>query len=105
MDPLNDNELKRLLQAWQAPPAPASLRRRVLPKEIPLWRRVFSASFRVPVPIAGAAAIVIVLLLVYRKLPTPPDVQPRPVQAGVSLAGFQPVRRLEPILYPGGLVR
>ena len=102
MEPLNDDELKRLLQTWQAPQAPPSLSRRVLPRELPLWRRVFSASFRVPVPIAAAAALVIVVLLFYRKPATPADVQPQPVSPGVSLAGFQPVRRLEPILYTGG---
>ena len=102
MDPLNDDELKRLLQTWQAPQAPASLSRRVLHRDIPLWRHALSASFRVPVPVAVAAALVIVLLLVYRKPPSRSDVQQQPAQAGVSLAGFEPVRRLEPILITGG---
>jgi hypothetical protein len=105
MDPLNDDELKRLLQTWQAPQAPPSLSRRVLPTKIPLWRRVFSTSFRVPAPIAAAAAIVIVLLLIYRTPPARPDAPPVPSQRTTSLAEFQPVRRLEPILVTGGQSR
>jgi hypothetical protein len=99
MEPINDDELKRLLQSWQAPAAPPSLDRRVLPKDVPLWRWIFGTSFRVPVPVAVAAAVVIALLLIYRKPAAPPEV---PSQPTTSLAGFQPVRRLEPILYTGG---
>ena len=99
MDPLNDDELNRLLRTWNAPEAPLSLDRRVLAKDVPLWRRVFGASFRVPVPVAVAAAIVIVLLLIYRPTATPPNASSPTAN---SLAGFQPVIRLEPVLYIGG---
>ncbi len=99
MEPINDDELRRLLQSWQAPSAPRSLSRRVLPKGAPLWRRIFSKSFRVPVPVALAAAVVIVLLLIYRKPSVPAEVTPQP--AG-PLADFQPVHQLEPVLYIGG---
>jgi hypothetical protein len=99
MDPLNEDELKRLLQSWRAPATPRSLSERVLGREAPWWRRIFGASFRIPVPVAVAAAVVIALFLIYRKPPEPPDV---PSQPTTSLAGFQPVRRLDPILYIGG---
>jgi hypothetical protein len=101
MEPFNDDELKRLLQSWQAPTAPRSLSRRVLRKEMPLWLRIFSTSFRVPVPVAVAAAVVIVFLLIYRKPPAPPEVRSDPTTS-LAEAGFQPVRSIVPVYYSGG---
>jgi hypothetical protein len=101
MEPLNDDELKRLLQSWQAPSAPRSLSRRVLRNDEPLWRRIFSTSFRVPVPVAVAAAVVLVFLLIYRRPSAPPDVQPQPTTS-LAEAGFQPVRTIVPVYYSGG---
>src|SRR5690349_7108411 len=100
MDPLNDDELKRLLQSWQAPPTPTSLNRRVLPKDEPWWRRIFGRSFRVPVPVAVAAAVVLVLLLVYRKPWAPPEVPSQPTTS-IAESGFQPVRTIVPVYYSG----
>ena len=101
MEPLNDDELKKLLQCWQAPSAPRSLNRRVLPEEGLLWRRIFGMSFRVPVPAAVAAAVVIALLLIYRKPSAPTDVHSKPT-ASLAEAGFQPVRNIVPVYYSGG---
>jgi hypothetical protein len=101
MEPLNDDELKRLLQSWQAPTAPRSLSRRVLQKEVPLWLRIFSTSFRVPVPVVVAVAVVIVFLLIHRKPPAPPKAQSQPVTS-LAEVGFQPVRSIVPVYYSGG---
>jgi hypothetical protein len=65
-DPLDDEEIKNMLETWKAPAAPLSLDRRVVEiyrihMTAPLLRRVLSASIRVPLPLAAA---VIGLLLV-----------------------------------------
>lgn len=98
MEPLNDDELNRLLTRWEAPSAPASLHQRVFAHEPHGWRRLWTASFRIPVPVAVAAAILMVLWLSYpRPQEVPQTVQP----AEPTLAGFEPVAKLEPILYTG----
>jgi serine/threonine-protein kinase RIO1 len=103
MEPLNDDELNRLLTKWEAPSAPASLNRRVFAHEPRGWRRLWAASFRVPVPIAVAAAVLIALWLSYapRLQDSPALVQPGVQPAETTLAGFEPVAKLEPVLYSG----
>ena len=91
MEP-NDKELKELLQKWKAPAAPATLARRLFPRQ-PWWRWLMTGSVRVPVPV-GLAALAVVAGLLYWSRPAPP---PESVQEkSVSLADFQPVERLEP---------
>ena len=59
-DELTDPELDNLLKKWEAPPAPARLRTAVFPEESgPKWRRLWSASLRVPMPVAAALAILL----------------------------------------------
>ena len=58
-DELSDRELDALLSAWIAPPAPARLRTAVFPASKPWWRTLWSASFRVPVPVAFCLAIML----------------------------------------------
>jgi hypothetical protein len=99
MEPLNDDELKRLLKKWKAPAAPPSLSRRVLSHDSLGWRRFFKASFRVPVPAAITALCVLALWLLYSKSTEPP---PLPEPAATSLAEFRPVSKLEPVSYSGG---
>lgn len=57
-DELTDAELGRLLRKWEAPPAPARLRAALFPESAqPWWRRVWTASLRVPLPVAAAIAL------------------------------------------------
>jgi len=113
-DPERDDELHRLLERWSAPVVPDGLddrvlvayRRQVGARE-PWWSRLFTASVRVPLPVAVG---VLMLLIVTAALALRPAVPPPtagtsgpsdPVQAArhldvpvvsrTSLAGFQPV--------------
>jgi hypothetical protein len=59
-DELSDQELDAFLPAWKTPPAPARLRAAVFPEASkPWWRTLWSASFRVPVPVACCLAIML----------------------------------------------
>jgi hypothetical protein len=93
MQPLNDDELRGLLRLWHAPPAPPSLKNRVLatanPSPVRRYLRWFATgSIRVPVPV-GIGACVLLLLLAFQVLRTPKQ----PVG---SLSQFQPVTELRP---------
>lgn len=103
MEPLNDDELSRLLTKWEAPSAPGSLNQRVFAHEPRGFRRIWAASFRVPVPVAVAAAVLIAIWLSYAPRPqeTPAAVQPMVQPPERTLAGFEPVAKLEPTLYTG----
>ena|SRR5215831_1677188 len=98
MEPLDENELNRLLRRWEAPPAPSTLERKVLPVQTSWWSWLLRGTVRVPVPVALAAAL-LVGLWIYHSRPASP---PRTAQPGsVSLADFEPVRQLEPVLVKG----
>ncbi len=58
-DELSDRELDALLSSWIAPPAPAHLRAAVFPASKPWWLSLWSASFRVPVPVAFCLVIML----------------------------------------------
>ncbi len=114
LDPERDDELHRLLERWSAPVVPDGMDERVLAAYRrqtgggePWWSRLFTASVRVPLPVAVG---VLMLLIVTAALALrPPGVPPtagttgpsEPVQAArradmpvvsrTSLAGFQPV--------------
>jgi hypothetical protein len=113
LDPERDDELHRLLQRWSAPVVPEGMDERVLAAyrrqagREPWWSRLFTASVRVPVPVAVG---VLMLLIVTAMLALRPVAAPssagtagplEPVQAArhadvpvvsrTSLAGFQPV--------------
>ena len=99
MEPLDENELKQLLRQWEAPAAPATLKARVLPAKKPWWNWLVNGSFRVPVPVALAAALLLGLWI-YHSKPTPASHVPNPET--VSLSDFKPVKQLEPVLVSGG---
>lgn len=93
MQPLNDDELRRVLREWDAPAAPSILEQRVLgaatPSPVNRWLQwLATGSIRIPVPVGIAAVLVLVFLAVYALE------QPRPVR--VNLAEFQPVKELKP---------
>jgi len=113
-DPERDDELSRLLERWSAPLVPDGIDERMLAAYRlqtgagePWWSQLFTASVRVPLPVA---VVVLMLLIVTAALALRPvSPQPtagtsgasEPVQAArhgdvpvvsrTSLVGFQPV--------------
>jgi hypothetical protein len=99
MEPLDEKELNELLQKWQAPAAPASLKRKVLPQQGTSWSSwLWKGSIRVPVPVALAAAL-LVAVWIYAARPAPVRVAD---PSTVSLADFEPVQQLQPVVVSGG---
>ena len=113
-DPERDDELSRLLERWSAPVVPDGMDERVLTayrrqtgSREPWWSRLFTASVRVPLPVAVG---VLMLLIVTAALALRPDAAAPtagtagpsepvraarrgdvPVVSRTSLVGFQPV--------------
>jgi hypothetical protein len=113
-DPERDDELHRLLERWSAPVLPEGMDERMLVAYRgqvgagePWWSRLFTATVRVPLPVAvGVLMLLIVTAALALRPPTPPSTAgtsgpSEPVQAArhldvpvvsrTSLAGFQPV--------------
>jgi hypothetical protein len=107
------DDLDDALGAWAAPDVPPSLDRRVLAsfRELspaqPFWVRFFTATVRVPVPVAAAAVVLLLLSAAIVLKPQPSglpaasgvgsptraaDRAEAPVVTRTSLAGFQPTR-------------
>ncbi len=82
---MNDDELRSMLKAWQAPPAPAELRRRVFAARPFSWRWLFAGEIRVPIPLAVAFACL--LLFVAYRVAQPP---------AASLSDFRQVQQFQP---------
>ena len=67
MDPLNDDELKSLLERWKAPPAPESLEAGLLGEfraraaRRAAWRWIF-ATWRLPAPAVVAMVVLVIAL-------------------------------------------
>jgi len=113
-DELSDRELNNLLPQWKAPDAPARLRGAVFPESRrPWWRRLWTASIRVPLPVACALLALLAFALgrLSRTPPPPrvvvktervevPVVQERIVTRTVYRApdavAWRPVRELQP---------
>jgi len=113
LDPERDDELSRLLERWSAPVVPEGMDERVLVAyrrragHEPWWSRLFTASVRVPLPVAVGLVMLLIVTaaLALRPVSTPPTAgtagPSEPVQAArhgdvpvvspTSLAGFQPV--------------
>ena len=92
MEPLDDRELDRILQQWQAPGAPPSLSAKVLPPS-QWWQWLTKGTIRVPVPVGIALLLAIAAFLYFRVPEKPVATQPA---RSVSLSDFQPVKQLEP---------
>ena len=120
MEPLDDKELGELLGKWEAPHAPASLSRAVLGDRKSRWPWFVSGTIRVPVPVA--AALLLAGIWFFPRTPEVPSLpkpgpvaatpapalepsssvapQPlpivtRPAKESASLAGFQPLKKVE----------
>jgi hypothetical protein len=98
MEPLNDGELRELLDKWEAPGAPAMLERRIFgdsERGKQRWYRwLVSGSIRVPVPVA--AVLLAVLLLVWSLRPAGPRSGSAPVAHELAFSDFRPVKELKP---------
>ena len=121
-DPEPDPELARLLQDWSVPALPDSLDQRVKTlfrtraPRVPLWRRFFATSIRIPLPAALAVLLLLLAAVWWRPSTTvPPEVDsadsPEPTQSARyesregfagSLAGFEPVREMNVTVLPEG---
>jgi len=124
-EPERDEILSQLLTRWTPPSVPETLDERVLASyrgqvsRAPFWRRLFSTSIRVPLPVAVAALILLLLTAAAALLRTPtrsPD-EPQlavagggtrtarstdqPVVTRTSLAGFQPVAEMNVTVVQG----
>jgi hypothetical protein len=118
-EPDPDPELARLLQEWTVPALPdrldervKALYRRRAPRR-PIWKRLFATSIRVPLPVALAVLVALVLSLLWhprdraRELESAESAAPtraarhetRPGLAG-GLAGFEPVREMKVTVLP-----
>jgi hypothetical protein len=86
---LNDEELDQVLRSWRAPVAPPIVHR-------PRWRRWFTGSIRVPVPVAVCLVVIVAAgfvvmgrpRVVYREVLVP--------MSSISFQGLQPVDELRP---------
>jgi len=122
LDPEHDPELGRVLDEWQAPAVPDSLDQRVRAsfrqhvRRPGLWRRFFTTSVRVPLPVALVALLLLVFVLWSgrRPLPRPESAESmaptqaarldaRPLVTRTNLAGFKPVREINVTLLPGSV--
>jgi hypothetical protein len=90
MQPLNDEELRSVMNKWVAPATPTSLESRVMAatRRGQWWRWLVTGSIRVPVPVMAGCLILLLLLAVqtFHK--------PAPVKQ--ELAAFEPVKELKP---------
>lgn len=102
MQPLNDDELSKLLARWRAPRAPASLDEAVRSaveakagpgRPRPWWHWMLRGQIRVPVPLGALtlAALAVLAALAFR---TPTVEAPREVESGFS--DFEVVEELNP---------
>jgi hypothetical protein len=72
-DELSDLELDRMLPQWKAPDAPARLKSAVFPKRSgPWWRRLWTTSIRVPVPVLCAVMVIMAVVATRWARPVPP---------------------------------
>jgi hypothetical protein len=92
MEPLDDRELKTILEAWQAPDAPGRLREALFPRDpAPWWMRLWRAQLRIPVPVAVCLALLLLVIAGFWRQPVRP---PEPV-AEVTFRELQPVKELK----------
>lgn len=94
-DELNDAELDRMLPQWKAPAAPARLKAAVFPESArPWWRRVWTTSIRIPLPVACALLALFVFVAMRASRPSPPP--PRAIDGPSQAVAWRPVRELTP---------
>jgi hypothetical protein len=101
-DELTDRELDAILPEWKTPVAPARLRAALFPEvPRPWWRRLWTSSIRIPLPVACLLAVVL-MLAAWRWL-TPRTIYRDRLASGISIAAagtdasqLRPVTELRP---------
>jgi hypothetical protein len=100
-DELSQQELDELLKEWQTPPAPRHLRQALFPAASPWWRRIWTKSIRVPLPVACALAVLFAAAA--WRLAQPGSPAPIPTPAGavstdrpLTFEELRPVSELRP---------
>jgi hypothetical protein len=88
MEPLNDEELNRLLMEWHAPAVPSIVP--IPESRVSDWQWLWKGSFRIPVPV-GLALLLILAWLSFFALhrPAMPEAQPMS-----RLSDFRPVKEV-----------
>jgi hypothetical protein len=114
---LTDRELSGMLREWQAPRPPGAMRARALAGAgRPWWQRLWTASIRVPLPVAALLAVLFALAMWRWVIPVPARVliqtervevpvaadKPRPAP---TIYGLQPVAELRPRIIRSGHAR
>ena len=93
MQPLDDEGLSQMLSEWRAPRAPDSLEARLSKEKGRRWWWWFvRGRIQVPVPVAAAA---LVALVIWASITPYPEVSAEP-QPGVGFSGFQLADDLNP---------
>lgn len=93
MEPLNDDELRKVLSQWRTPPAPARLNSRIRIQARPVgWRWLLRGTIQVPVPIGVLLLVAVIALSALAVRPTPSGVP----GAAEGLSNFQLVQDLNP---------
>lgn len=105
MQPLNNDDLNKLLAQWRAPRTPASLEARLhAAQETRWWEWMLRGRIQIPVPVAG---LVLVAVLVWGMLSFRPangtgmDSEPAFMDAGPAFSNFQLVSDVEPRIIRG----
>jgi hypothetical protein len=71
-DELSDRELSELLPQWKTPAPPAGLRAAIFPeRRWGWWRKLWSASIRLPLPAAACLALVFVAVAIWQATRAP----------------------------------
>ena len=72
---LTEQELSALLRDWRPPAPPPDARTRIFSDQPrPLWRRLWTGSVRVPVPVAVCAVAIFAMAVWRSTTPVPPRV-------------------------------
>src|SRR5215831_18433019 len=92
---LSESELNRALKEWKVPQASPRLRRRVFPDNGPRawWRRFWSTSIRVPLPIA-CSVLILLAVAAWRWQAATSNVAT--MSTSLGLPHFEPVREVLP---------
>ncbi len=116
---LTDQELSGMLREWQAPRPAAAMRARVFPERVfpepsrPWWQRLWTASIRVPLPVAMVLAVLFAVAVWRWVIPVPGRVVIHADRVEVpvtvykdgpapTIYGLQPVAELRPRIIRGG---
>lgn len=102
-DELPQQELDELLSRWEAPAPSSSLRLKLFPESArPWWQRIWTASVRVPLPVACCLALLFAAVVwrAARQVPAPSQ-----AQRVLTFEELKPVVELRPRIIRSGHVQ